>query len=82
MFIKNKKQKTKMSGKTGHVASPHICCKVKNKKRTEYVGVCRNEKERECCSIVKSMLLFPDVQYSNLSLLTIDFLFFIFKFAQ
>ena len=45
-----------MSGKTGHVASPHICCKVKNKKRTEYVGVCRNEKERECCSIVKIML--------------------------
>ena len=56
-----------MSGTTGHVASPHICCKV-NKRKKEYVGVCRKEKEREYCSIVKSMLLFPDVQYSNLSL--------------
>lgn len=38
--------KKKMSGTTGHVASPHICCKV-NKRKKEYVGVCRKEKERE-----------------------------------
>ena len=56
-----------MSGKTGHVASPHICCKVKNKKRTEYVGVCRNEKERMLFNSQDyvTLLLFPDVQYSN-----------------
>ena len=31
------------------------------------------KKKRECCSIVKSVLLFPDVQHSNHPLPTIEF---------
>lgn len=59
-----------MSGTTGHVASPHICCKVNKQKKESMLGSVETKKrERMLFNSQEyvTLLLFPDVQYSNYS---------------